>query len=83
MEDKKILDIAMRNSFLVLFEGGNHEDIMESEDNFFAHNPFAPYSKEFLYNMLDHFIDQEEYEKCITITQTLDEWNSDPTRKKL
>jgi hypothetical protein len=81
--DKEILHIAMRNSYKVLFENAPEEEIIESDDYYFAHNPFAPYSKEFILNMLDYFIEEEEYEKCINIKQTLKEWNSDPTKKKL
>ena len=81
--DKEVLDIAMRNSYKVLFEDGNEEEIMESDKYYFAHNPFAPYTKEFMYNMLQFFIEEEEYEKCINISKRINKWNSDPTRKRL
>tara|TARA_Y100001937_G_scaffold127008_3_gene197833 strand:- start:190 stop:447 length:258 start_codon:yes stop_codon:yes gene_type:complete len=81
--DKEIVNIAMRNSYAVLFEGAKEEDIMESDNYYFAHNPFAPYGKEFLSNMLQFFIEEEEYEKCIIIRKSLKQWNSDPTKKKL
>tara|TARA_R110000751_G_scaffold27669_6_gene72978 strand:+ start:815 stop:1072 length:258 start_codon:yes stop_codon:yes gene_type:complete len=83
LSDKEILDIAMRNSYRVLFEDANAEEIIESKNYYFAHNPFTPYSREFLLHMLDFFIHEEEYEKCLLINLMIKEWNSDHTKKKL
>jgi hypothetical protein len=83
LSDKEILGIAMRNSYKVLFEDANEEDIIASENYYFAHNPFAPYSRDFLLNMLQYFTEEEEYEKCLLINMIIKEWSSDHTRKKL
>jgi len=83
LSDTEILGIAMRNSYRVLFEDANEEDIIASENYYFAHNPFAPYSRDFLLNMLQYFTEEEEYEKCLLINMIIREWNSDHTKKKL
>ena len=42
---EEIFDIAIKNSYMVLFEDANEEEIMNSHEYYFAHNPFSPYSK--------------------------------------
>tara|TARA_R100001244_G_scaffold114088_1_gene84504 strand:- start:115 stop:372 length:258 start_codon:yes stop_codon:yes gene_type:complete len=83
LNDKEILGIAMRNSYRVLFEDANEVDIIESKNHYFAHNPFTPYSRDFLLHMLEFFIEEEDYEKCLLINVIIKEWNSDHTKKKL
>jgi|TARA_R100000935_G_scaffold5926_1_gene13276 hypothetical protein len=83
MDDSDIFDIAIRNSYKVLFEEEDEETIINSRHYYFAHDPFHPYSKELLITMLDYFILNEEYEKCDLINKELPKWNSENIRRKL
>lgn len=80
---EEIFDIAIKNSYMVLFEDANEEEIMNSKEYYFAHNPFSPYSKQLIQTMLEHFIALEDYEKCAVLKQELSEWNLDNIRRRL
>jgi|TARA_R110000824_G_scaffold280547_1_gene468657 hypothetical protein len=83
MDDTEVFDIAIRNSYKVLFENKDEETIINSTSYYFAHDPFHPYSRELLITMLDYFISKEEYEKCEKINKELPKWNSENIRRKL
>jgi hypothetical protein len=80
---EEIFDIAIKNSYMVLFEDADEEKIMNSKEYYFAHNPFSPYSKKLIQTMLEHFIALEDYEKCSVLKQELSEWNLDNIRRRL
>ena len=80
---EEIFDIAIKNSYKVLFEEASEEEIMNSKEYYFAHNPFSPYSKRLVQTMLEHFISLEDYEKCAVLKQELSEWNIENIRRRL
>ncbi len=80
---EEIFEIAIKNSYMVLFEDANEEEIMDSHEYYFAHNPFSPYSKKLIETMLEHFIILEDYEKCAVLKKELSEWNIDNIRRRL
>ena len=64
---------AMHNSYDVLFNGVDADEIMETSIPFFIHDPYEPvvYSDVFE-TMLEFFEQQEDYEKCANIKRALD-----------
>ena len=51
------------------------------EDGWFAHDINNPLKREVLENMLQYFMDIEDYEKCHDIKNVLDNWTKNKYRK--
>jgi len=65
--------IAMTNSYNIIILGHDLEEIMSEEDTFLAHNPLKRYpSMNDLKNILDYFINQEDYHKCAALQKYIE-----------
>jgi hypothetical protein len=65
--------IAMTNSFNIIVLGYDLEDIMSQRNNFLAHNPLKRYpSMRDLKNILEYFINQEDYHKCAALQKYIE-----------
>ena len=63
-----IMDKAFRNSFLIVTKKKTFDEVMKKKDGaLLAHNPDDGITDYELENMMDYFIEEEEYEKCATI----------------
>jgi len=71
--DKQQLDLAYRNSFYVVTGTVPVEKIIQSKKSYFIHNPAVPLTKEIIKDMIDYFVNEEEYEKCIMLKEVINE----------
>tara|TARA_R100000315_G_scaffold59905_1_gene36080 strand:- start:365 stop:739 length:375 start_codon:yes stop_codon:yes gene_type:complete len=63
-----IMDRAFRNSFMIVTKKKTFDEVMESKNGaLLAHNPDEGITDYELENMMQHFIDEEEYEKCAVL----------------
>jgi|TARA_R110000737_G_C14354963_1_gene445810 hypothetical protein len=63
-----IMDKAFRNSFLIVTKKKTFEEVMESKDGaLLVHNPDDGITDYELENMMQYFVDEEEYEKCAVL----------------
>ena len=63
-----IMDKAFRNSFLIVTKKKTFEEVMKKKDGaLLAHDPDDGITDYELENMMDYFIEEEEYEKCATL----------------
>ena len=63
--ERKLLDTAFRNSYQIITGKISFENIIEETGSFLiAHNPQSKIKRDDLINMIDYFIETEEYEKC-------------------
>jgi len=67
------IHFAMLNSYDVIVNGIEVEDIMATNMPFIAHNPFSTPKEDDLHSMLEYFEEQEDYEKCINIKKLINE----------
>jgi|TARA_B110000977_G_scaffold4598_1_gene6534 CRISPR/Cas system-associated protein Csm6 len=69
-----VIHIAMTNSFKVIILGDDWEDLMSHNNNYLAHNPAKrlPNIKD-LENILEYFIEQEDYRKCASLKKYIQE----------
>lgn len=65
------IHFAMLNSYDVIVNGMDVEDIMGTSMPFIAHSPFGDIKKSDIQGMIDYFEEQEEYEKCIKLKEIL------------
>ena len=62
------MDKAFRNSFLIVSKKKSFDEVMKSKNGaLLAHDPEAGITDYEVENMMQHFVDEEEYEKCATI----------------
>jgi|TARA_R100000482_G_C5128087_1_gene150018 hypothetical protein len=75
MEELQDFDehIAFLNSYDVIINKKNTDDFVESDFNYFVHNPAIPPRKENVMEMLDYFEEIEDYERCSKIKLYLNE----------
>jgi len=69
------LDIhtAMLNSYRVIIQQQEPEDIISTELGMFAHDPSEPVRKKVIEGILEYFEEEEEYEKCAKIKNFIKE----------
>jgi hypothetical protein len=66
--EQLIMDKAFRNSFLIVSKKKSFDEVMKSKNGaLLAHDPEAGITDYEVENMMQHFVDEEEYEKCATI----------------
>lgn len=65
------IHFAMLNSYDVIVNGVDVEDIMGTTMPFIAHNPFGDIKESDVQGMIDYFEEQEEYERCIKLKEIL------------
>ena len=64
---------AYNNSFNVIILGYDWEDIVSGSSPFFVHNPAKKYPRRGdIQNLIDYFIEQEEYLKCKNLKEYLE-----------
>lgn len=71
MDDYEILDIAMRNSYEVIVNEMDVEEIIIKDFGYLVHNPNLPLKLEEVEIMLEYFESIEEYEKCIELKKII------------
>jgi len=64
---------AMLNSYRVIIQKQEPEDIISTELGMFAHDPTEPVKKEIIENILFYFEGEEDYDKCIKIRNYIKE----------
>jgi len=65
------IHFAMLNSYDVIVNGIEVEDVMGTSMPFIAHNPFGDIKESDVQGMIDYFEEQEEYERCIKLKEIL------------
>jgi hypothetical protein len=73
-----MLDTAFNNSYLILTNQITFSELLSrrfdtGEDAITAHDPEVGPKKDELLNMLDYYVELEEYERCAKIKQILDQ----------
>jgi len=73
--ERKMVDLAFENSYLVLTTGIRLEDFMhdnyrDGKNAVLAHDPHEITVKE-VQGIIDYFEDKQEYEKCAVLLQVL------------
>jgi hypothetical protein len=72
--DYVLLDQAFRNSFDIIIGNNTFKIFLEeSENKVLAHDPNEPLDKNNLQNMMDYFIEEEEYDKCAILRDIIKE----------
>jgi len=72
---------AMLNSYNLIINDIYIDVKNISKDGWFAHDVNNPLKKDVLENMLEYFMEVEEYEKCQDIKIVLDDWTNNKYRK--
>ena len=83
MSDLYDLHKARDNSYSLIIEKKNQMELLEEKAQWFIHDLRKPIEKETIISMLEHFVLQEEYEKCNKLIKTLREWSSEGINKIL
>ena len=74
---------AMLNSYYVIIRGYDPLLIIHKGRGFFAHDPSEDLLQDDIEGVLEYFEEQEEYDKCIEISEFIKEkWNLDNIKKK-
>jgi hypothetical protein len=81
--EQRILDKAFRNSYLIITGKSSFEDIIDQSGGIIiAHNYVDGPDTPDLENMMDYFIETEEYEKCSYIRDYIKEIKTNDDRKQ-
>jgi len=64
---------AMLNSYRVIIQKQEPEDIISTELGMFAHDPTDEVKENVIQGILEYFEDEEDYEKCIKIRNYINE----------
>jgi hypothetical protein len=81
--EQKLLDKAFRNSFLIVTERKTFENVVkETGALLVAHDPFKRLKIYELDNMMAHFSDAEEYEKCAEIRDIITKLTLDDRKQE-
>ena len=75
--DQVILDTAYNNSYFVLTNQITFDDLLEKKfdkghEAVMAYDPIAGPTQEQLENMIFHYIDSEEYERCAKLQKIME-----------
>tara|TARA_R100000541_G_scaffold2021_3_gene7439 strand:+ start:7181 stop:7429 length:249 start_codon:yes stop_codon:yes gene_type:complete len=81
MDDDEMVHKAMLNSYNLIINDIYIDVKNISKDGWFAHDVNNPLKKDVLENMLEYFMEVEEYEKCQDIKIVLDDWTNNKYRK--
>ncbi|QDP67799.1 MAG: hypothetical protein GOVbin3530_58 [Prokaryotic dsDNA virus sp.] len=81
MDDEEMVYKAMINSYNLIIKDIYIDVKNILEDGWFAHDINNPLKREVLENMLQYFMDIEDYEKCQDIKNMLDNWTKNKYRK--
>jgi hypothetical protein len=81
MDDDEMVYKAMINSYNLIIKDIYIDVKNILEDGWFAHDINNPLKREVLENMLQYFMDIEDYEKCQDIKNVLDNWTKNKYRK--
>tara|TARA_R110002020_G_scaffold17677_5_gene61772 strand:- start:757 stop:1005 length:249 start_codon:yes stop_codon:yes gene_type:complete len=81
MDDDEMVYKAMINSYNLIIKDIYIDVKNILEDGWFAHDINNPLKREVLENMLQYFMDIEDYEKCHDIKNVLDNWTKNKYRK--
>lgn len=73
MTERQQLDLAFRNSFYVVTGSVPVEQIIQSKNSYLIHNPALPVTKEIIKKILEYFVKEEEYEKCLMLKEVMNE----------
>ena len=74
MDDDEMVYKAMINSYNLIIKDIYIDVKNILRDGWFAHDINNPLKREVLENMLQYFMDIEDYEKCHDIKNVLDNW---------
>ena len=81
--EQKLLDKAFRNSFLIVTERKTFENVVkETGALLIAHDPFKRLKIYELENMMEHFTEAEEYEKCAEIRDIITKLKLDDRKQE-
>lgn len=74
--ERKMVNLAFENSYLVLATGTRLEDFMhdnyrEGRNAVLAHDPNGNLTVKEVQDIIDYFEDKQEYEKCAVLLQVL------------
>ena len=71
--DIEILDVSMNNAYRILTKKSTFDQLFPSDDEedgfWMPYRNFKNPSKEEIDNVIDYFIETEEYEKCAELTK--------------
>ena len=71
--DIEILDVSMNNAYRILTKKSTFDQLFPSDDEedgfWMPYRNFNNPSKEEIDNVIDYFIETEEYEKCAELTK--------------
>ena len=71
--DIEILDVSMNNAYRILTKKSTFDQLFPSDDEedgfWMPYRNFKNPSKEEIDNVIDYFIEIEEYEKCAELTK--------------
>jgi len=77
MLEQELLAIAYENSYLLITDKTTFEDLLVTKHKsgnsaILAHDPHLDLDKGEVENIIDHFVDLEEYEKCQELKDVID-----------
>jgi len=75
MNIDEYVDVAFRNSYAVIIDDKDAQDLIKKNEGYFIHNPAKSISLNVLHDMKDYFSSTEEFEKCIKILKYIDDGN--------
>ena len=77
--ERKMLDLAYQNSYLILTKQTSFEDLMidnhrDGKSAVLAHDPHEGATYKEVDNLIFHYEKQEDYEKCAELKKVLDDF---------
>jgi len=61
------IDIAMNNSYEIIFKNKNLNNYSNSKNSYFVHNPNEKVTQEVLKDMYIYFLGKKEWRRCFKI----------------
>jgi|TARA_R110000787_G_scaffold44300_1_gene108788 hypothetical protein len=81
MDEDEMVHQAMINSYNLIIKDIYIDVKKIATDGWFAHDVNNPLKKEVLQNLLEYFMEVEDYNKCQDIKIVLDNWTKNKYRK--
>lgn len=75
MSVDEYVDVAFRNSYAVIIDDIEAQDLIKQNEGYFIHHPANPVSLNILHDMREYFSSTEEFEKCIKILKYIEDEN--------
>ena len=75
MIQDEFVDVAFRNSYAVIIDDKDAQDLITNSEGYFIHHPAKPISLNILHEMKEYFSSTEEFEKCIKILKYIEHEN--------